>query len=114
MKGWSAFSKKTDPKLKIIAKPLAKGAQEMGAEMAGQAYKNVSKRSKMRHLKDIIPKSRYTGRTPQSQMTDEELAAKKGIKAPQSAYKKKEKIEREPKQKQAHRNVDELLTNRGL
>jgi hypothetical protein len=34
--------------------------------------------------KDLVPKSRYTERTPQSQMTDEERAAVKGIKNPQS------------------------------
>tara|TARA_R100000234_G_C4950630_1_gene157186 strand:- start:307 stop:600 length:294 start_codon:yes stop_codon:yes gene_type:complete len=34
--------------------------------------------------KDLVPKSKYTGRTPQSQMTDEELAAVKNIGDPQT------------------------------
>ena len=99
MKGWSAFSKKTDPKLKNIAEALAKGAQEMAMERAGQVLHegmppSIEKMTRVK--KDLVPKSKYTGRKPQSQMTDEELAAKKGIKAPQttmkkkSAYKKKE------------------------
>ena len=68
MKGWSAFSKKTDPKLKNIAKALAKGAQEMATERAGQVlhegmHPSIEKMTRVK--KDLIPKSKYTGRTPQ-------------------------------------------------
>ena len=66
---------KKEAAMKMAKKSAMKKTPPSGGEMTMAMRKMV---------KEFTPKSRYTERTPQSQMTDEERAAIKGIKKPQS------------------------------
>jgi hypothetical protein len=66
---------KKEAAMKMAKKSAMKKTPPSGGEMTMAMRKMV---------KEFTPKSRYTERTPQSQMTDEERAAVKGIKKPQS------------------------------
>tara|TARA_R100001509_G_scaffold162576_1_gene134548 strand:- start:69 stop:572 length:504 start_codon:yes stop_codon:yes gene_type:complete len=66
--------------IEILPKP-PKQPKQRAQKIAGDKPKQYLK-SKI--TKTLVDKSRYTGRTPQSQMTPEELAKKKNIKNPQA------------------------------
>ena len=82
MKGYSAFTTPDDDR-GTIEKPMEFASKELSTQIP--QLSELQKKKNMK--KEFVSKSKYTGRTPQSQMTDEERAAQKGIEAPQTTMK---------------------------
>ena len=69
------------------------------------ALKKTEEKKYMKIKRDLVHKSKATNRKPQSQMTDEELAAQKGIKDPQTVYKKTNGDDKKKKKESEEKEV---------